>query len=189
MNANVETPARIAHAIAALGPGALSADAIRQHVAPLFSRVLGANRHCAYLANHSLGRPLDATADDLAQAVGLWQSKLGDAWDDWLAEIGDYRARLAQLLGAPRADCVVPKTSAGQGLRAILNTYDKVPRVVATRGEFDSIDLILRQYARGGHWTRWARFCCIMRAVAASRPTSSRRTIRACSTPQICWQR
>ena len=150
MNANVETPARVVHAVAALGPSNLTAEGIRQHIAPLFSRVLGANRNCAYFANHSLGRPLDASADDLAQAIGLWQSKLGDAWDDWLAEIGDYRARLAQLLGAPRADCVVPKTSAGQGLRAILNTYDKVPRVVATRGEFDSIDLILRQYARRG---------------------------------------
>ncbi len=150
MNANVETPARIAHAIAALGPGNLTEGGIRQHIAPLFSRVLGANRNSAYFANHSLGRPLDATADDLAQAIGLWQSKLGDAWDEWLAEIGAYRARLAQLLGAPRADCVVPKTSAGQGLRAILNTYDGVPRVVATRGEFDSIDLILRQYARRG---------------------------------------
>jgi len=150
MNANAETPARIAHAIAALGPGTLDEAGIRQHIAPLFSRVLAANRNCAYLANHSLGRPLDATADDLAQAIGLWQSKLGDAWDDWLAEIGAYRARLAQLLGAPRADCVVPKTSAGQGLRAILNSYDKVPRVVATTGEFDSIDLILRQYARRG---------------------------------------
>src|SRR5438552_1253667 len=150
MNANMETPARIAHAIAALGPGSLTEGGIRQHVAPLFSRVLGANRNRAYLANHSLGRPLDATTDDLAQAIGLWQSKLGDAWDDWLAEIGAYRARLAQLLGAPRADCVVPKTSAGQGLRTILNSYDGVPRVVATRGEFDSIDVILRQYVLRG---------------------------------------
>jgi kynureninase len=150
MNAIVDTSGRIAHAIAALGPGPLTESGIRQHIAPLFSRVLDANRNRVYLANHSLGRPLDATAEDLAQAVGLWQSKLGDAWDDWLAEIGAYRGRLAQLLGAPRADCVVPKTSAGQGLRAILNTYDTVPRVVATRGEFDSIDLILRQYARRG---------------------------------------
>ena len=54
------------------------------------------------------------------------------------------------LLGAPRADCVVPKSSAGQGLRAILNTYDAVPRVVATKGEFDSLDVILREYARRG---------------------------------------
>ncbi len=61
-----------------------------------------------------------------------------------------YRGRLARLLGAPRADCVVPKTSAAQGLRAILNTYDAAPRVVATRGEFDSLDVILREYARRG---------------------------------------
>jgi kynureninase len=32
----------------------------------------------------------------------------------------------------------------------VLNTYDKVPRVVATRGEFDSLDVILREYARRG---------------------------------------
>ena len=44
----------------------------------------------------------------------------------------------------------MPKTSAGQGLRAVLNTYDRVPRVVATRGEFDSLDVILREYARRG---------------------------------------
>ena len=150
MNAHVETPARIAQALAALGPASLTEDGIRRHIAPLFSRVLEAHRGTAYFANHSLGRPLDATADDLAQAVGLWQSKLGEAWEEWLAEIGAYRARLVQLLGAPRPDCVVPKTSAGQGLRAILNTYDNVPRIVATRGEFDSIDLILRQYAHRG---------------------------------------
>ena len=108
MNASMETPARIAHAIAALGPGSLTEGGIRQHVAPLFSRVLGANRNRAYLANHSLGRPLDATTDDLAQAIGLWQSKLGDAWDDWLAEIGAYRARLAQLLGARGPSETVP---------------------------------------------------------------------------------
>src|SRR5205823_5683777 len=34
--------------------------------------------------------------------------------------------------------------------RAVLNTYDNVPRVVATRGEFDSLDVILREYARRG---------------------------------------
>jgi kynureninase len=63
-----------------------------------------------------------------------------------------FRARLAQLLHAPRSDCVVPKTSAGQGLRAILNACDEGThlRVVATRGEFDSLDVILREYARRG---------------------------------------
>ncbi len=61
-----------------------------------------------------------------------------------------WRNRLSTLMSAPRPDCVVPKTSAGQGLRAVLNAYDNVLRVVATRGEFDSLDVILREYAHRG---------------------------------------
>ena len=150
MNAGADTATAISHAAAALGPGPLTEDGIATHVAPLFSRVLDGNRSRAYLANHSLGRPLDATASDVAEAIRLWQSQLGEAWDAWSAEIAAYRGRLARLLGAPRPDCIVPKTSAGQGLRTILNSYARAPRVVATRGEFDSIDVILRQYARLG---------------------------------------
>jgi kynureninase len=140
----------IERAVAALGAGPLTEVGIKAHVAPLFSRVLERRRLAIDLANHSLGRPLDATAADVAEAIALWQTRLGDAWDQWSAEMEAYRSRLARLLGAPRADCIVPKTSAGQGLRAILNSYATVPRVVATRGEFDSIDVILRQYARRG---------------------------------------
>jgi len=134
----------------ALGEGPLDAQALAAHVRPLFSRTLRDNANRIYLANHSLGRPLDVTADDVAEALLAWQSRMGDAWDEWRAELDAYRGRLARLMGAPSADCVVPKTSAGQGLRAILNSYDGVPRVVATRGEFDSLDVILRQYARRG---------------------------------------
>ncbi|HZI83474.1 MAG TPA: aminotransferase class V-fold PLP-dependent enzyme [Casimicrobiaceae bacterium] len=140
----------IESAIAALGPGPLDDDGIAAQVAPLFSRVLARRAHAIDLANHSLGRPLDATAADVAEAIGLWETRMGDAWDAWLAERDAYRARLARLCGAPRPDCIVPKTSAGQGLRAILNSYDTAARVVATRAEFDSIDVILRQYARRG---------------------------------------
>jgi hypothetical protein len=43
---------------AALGPGPLTEERVREHVAPLFSRTLAANRGRIYLANHSLGRPL-----------------------------------------------------------------------------------------------------------------------------------
>jgi kynureninase len=133
-----------------MGNGALTESAIQQNVVPLFSRVGAAWRERIYLANHSLGRPLDATDDDLREAMAAWYADLGDAWDAWFAEMGAFRARLARLLGAARPDCVVPKASAGQGLRAILNTFDSVPRVVATRGEFDSLDVILREYARRG---------------------------------------
>jgi kynureninase len=139
MNANLQ------QALSRLGDGALQQDPIQQHIAPLFSRVLSSGT--IYLANHSLGRPLDAMAEDLAEATAAWYSKLGDAWVAWLEERQAFRARIATLIGAAHADCVVPKTSAGQGLRTVLNALPGKPRVISTRGEFDSIDVILKQYA------------------------------------------
>ena len=140
----------IGRAVGALGDGPLTEAGVAAHLAPLFTRVLERRGAAIDLAGHSLGRPLDATAADVAEAIALWQRRLGDAWDTWLEEVAAYRARLGELLHAPRADCVVPKASAGQGLRAVLNTYARVPRVLATQGEFDSIDVILRHYARRG---------------------------------------
>jgi kynureninase len=135
----------ISCAIAALGDGPLNEPALAKHVFPLFSNALFSER--IYLANHSLGRPLDQIANDVLEAVTLGQTKLGAAWDDWLAEQHEFRSRIAQLIGAPRADCIVPKTSAGQGLRTVLNALPGRPRIISTRGEFDSVDLILKQYA------------------------------------------
>ena len=139
----------IAASVAALGPGPLTEDALRRHIFPLFLRSLAAPG--IYLANHSLGRPLDQTEDDLREGFAHWQTKLGDAWEPWQEEEQQYRARLAQLIAAPRPDCIVPKTSAGQGLRTVLNalphTADDLPRVLTTAAEFDSVDIILKQYA------------------------------------------
>jgi len=138
----------IQQAVAALGTAPLHESAIDRHIAPLFSRVLSADR--IYLANHSLGRPLNAMADDVTEAAALWYEKLGDAWDTWLDEREAFRARIAVLIHAPRPDCIVPKTSAGQGLRTVLNAFPGRPRVITTRGEFDSVDVILKQYAALG---------------------------------------
>lgn len=135
---------------AALGPPPWADDAVRAHVAPRFSRHRAAYRDRVYLANHSLGRPLDATAHDLREGLDAWIAGLGDAWDAWEAENRAYRARAAAILGAARGDTIVPKTSAGAGLRAVLSTFDAPPRVVSTHGEFDSLDLILREWARRG---------------------------------------
>ncbi len=144
----------VTNVVAALGDGPLREDAIAEHIAPLFSRVLASDR--IYLANHSLGRPLDRMADDVAEATALWYGKLGDAWDGWLAEREAFRSRIARLIGAERPDCIVPRTSAGQSLRAVLNALPGRPRVVTTRGEFDSVDLILKQYASLGRIeVRW----------------------------------
>jgi kynureninase len=137
--------AKVQQALSAVGVGPLQESCIQQHIAPLFSRVLSGD--CSYLANHSLGRPMDAMVEDIAEATALWYDKLGDAWDGWLEEREAFRARVARLIGATDADCVVPKTSAGQGLRAVLNALPGRPRVISTLGEFDSIDVILKQYA------------------------------------------
>src|SRR6266542_2784862 len=150
MSGPAGTAETIARAVAALGPGPLTEAGVSAHIAPLFSRVLGAQRGRVYLANHSLGRPLDAMADDVQEGVGAWYARMGGAWDAWNAEMAAFRWRLASLLGGVRTDSVIPRASAGQGLRAVLNTYDAPPRVVATRGEFDSVDVILRHYARRG---------------------------------------
>jgi kynureninase len=117
---------------------------LRENIWPRFSRVLG--RGEIYLANHSLGRPPDRMADDLRGAIDAWYRDLDGAWDFWLAARDKWRALTAKLVGAPRADCIVPKTSAGQGLRAVLNALPGKPRVATSDGEFDSIDFILRVY-------------------------------------------
>lgn len=138
----------IADSLAALGTGPLTEDSVGTHLFPLFSRTLAAPG--IYLENHSLGRPLDQTEDDVREATKLWQTKLGTAWMDWSQAERDHRARIAQIINAPRADCVVPKVSAGQGLRTVLNALPGTPRVVATTAEFDSVDVILKQYAAAG---------------------------------------
>lgn len=154
----------IADAVAALGTGPLTEPALVRHVHPLFSRVLA--RREIYLSNHSLGRPLDRTARDIAGALDPWYSDMDDAWPAWMAAINDFRAGIARLIGLSRPDAVVPRPGAGQGLRAVLNALPmpssdrggrpagspagRPLRILTTRGEFDSIDFILRAYADRG---------------------------------------
>lgn len=146
----------IAEAVASLGPGPLTQEGVSAHLRPLFSRVL--RRPGVYLMHHALGRPLDQTADDVREALDQWYERMDGAWPHWTAEIEAFRGRIARLIGCARADAVVPKTSAGQGLRAVLNSHGtpgtpatgRPMHIVATRGEFDSIDFILRTYAARG---------------------------------------
>ena len=137
-------------ALSRLGKGPLAEAGLREHVWPLFSRVLERSQREIYLANHSLGRPLDRAAEDVGAAMDAWYRDMDGAWGPWLAAREHQRALTAQLLGAPRADTIVPKTSAGQGLRAVLNALEPPLRVVSTEGEFDSLDFILRAYRERG---------------------------------------
>jgi kynureninase len=114
---------------------------LRENIWPQFSTILG--RDEIYLANHSLGRPTDKTIADVQEALTAWYEDMDDAWGAWMREIKHFQTRIAELINAPN---VVPKTSAGQGLRAVLHTYDRPIRIVTTTGEFDSLDFILRVF-------------------------------------------
>jgi kynureninase len=72
------------------------------------------------------------------------------AWRLWTQGRERFRELTARLVGAPGGSCIVPKTSAGQGLRAVLNALPGKPRVLATDAEFDSLDFILRVYRDQG---------------------------------------
>jgi len=146
MSVRKSTAEEIQEHVAALGPGPLEEHSLVQSIHPLFSRVL--QREEIYLANHSLGRPLDQTSTDVQQALDHWYESIDEAWDPWLDEIQAFRGRIAQLIHAPREDCIIPKSSAGQGLRAILNCDDEKIQVVTTTAEFGSIDHILKVYAQ-----------------------------------------
>jgi kynureninase len=121
---------------------------LARHVWPRFSRVLA--RKELYLANHSLGRPPDRAAEDLRAATDAWYIGMDGAWKLWMQGREAFRSLTSKLVNAGKADCIVPKTSAGQGLRAVLNALPGKPRVLTTDAEFDSIDFILRVYRDKG---------------------------------------
>ena len=121
---------------------------LKERVWPRFSRVL--QRRGIYLANHSLGRPPDRTAYDVRAALDAWYRDMDGAWDLWMQGREAFRSLTRTLVNANAADCIVPKTSAGQGLRAVLNALPGKPRVLTTDAEFDSLDFILRVYRDKG---------------------------------------
>ena len=121
---------------------------LARHVWPRFSRVLA--RKELYLANHSLGRPPDRAADDLRGAIDAWYRDMDGAWKLWTEGRERFRELTGRLVRAPSHGSIIPKTSAGQGLRAVLNALPGRPRVLTTDAEFDSIDFILRVYRDKG---------------------------------------
>ena len=113
-------------------------------------RALDASANVMGIAESALGDAVEL----LQHALDVWYHDMDEAWSEWLAARERYRALVARLIGAKRPDCIVPKASAGQGLRAVLNALEaekgRKLRVVASDGEFDSIDLILRVYREKG---------------------------------------
>ncbi len=154
-----EAQQTIDHAVAQLGSGPLNESRVVEHLHPLFSRTLARNERTneIYLANHSLGRPLDLMSGVMQTALDGWYDQLDGVWGYWLQARELYRAQIARLMQWPQSDAIVPKSSAAQGLRAVLNALPSAcPTVVSTRCEFDSIDFVLKAYAHKGRAkVRW----------------------------------
>ena len=89
-------------AVAVMGSGPLTEASLQRHVAPLFAKVRAAFRDRIYLANHSLGRPLDAVDDDVREGMSAWYAQMGDAWDAWDAEMQAFRGRLVRSIARGR---------------------------------------------------------------------------------------
>ncbi len=119
------------------------------NIRPQFSKT--SLRQEIYLANHSLGRPLDVMQHDVAEALNAWYQDMDEAWDLWFAEFQRFESSIKSLIEWPDQGAVVPKSNVGQGLRAILNSMpERQLHVIATRGEFDSVDFILKAYQAKG---------------------------------------
>ena len=138
----------IEQAVERMGPGPLTEEGVARWLRPLFGRTLA--RGGVYLMGHSLGRPLDQVFDDLEEGARLWAERLRDGWELWQGEEANFRREIAGLLGMARPDCVIPKLSAGHGLRAVLNTLPAGATVGTTEGEFSSTAVVLAQYAALG---------------------------------------
>ncbi|MFG0246027.1 MAG: aminotransferase class V-fold PLP-dependent enzyme [Phycisphaerales bacterium JB052] len=137
-------------AVSPMGDGPLNEQSLIQHLHPLFSRVLARNESTneIYLANHSLGRPLDMVSAVVQSALDGWYTQLDGVWNEWISARDRYRSQISSLMRWRDDRAIVPKTSAAQGLRAVLNALPTTrPNVVSTRCEFDSIDFVLKAYA------------------------------------------
>ncbi|MGI9228027.1 MAG: aminotransferase class V-fold PLP-dependent enzyme [Gammaproteobacteria bacterium] len=140
----------ITSAVSALNNQPLSEELVCKHLHPLFKQTLQMSTSNIYLANHSLGRPLDKTKQDVEVAIKVWYENLTTAWEYWGEQIESYRQQITKLIHAPNTDCIVPKLNAGQGLRTILNCYDEKIGVLTTSDEFTSLDFILKNYQLRG---------------------------------------
>ncbi|MEM9063887.1 MAG: aminotransferase class V-fold PLP-dependent enzyme [Planctomycetota bacterium] len=146
----------IADPVALMGPGPLTEAGLVEHIHPLFRRVLA--RDEIYLANHSLGRPLDLTAADVQTFTDLWYRDMDEAWPAWMDAMTRFRSLVATLIGCGTPHAVVPRVNVAQGLRTVLNALplgrgpgaNRPVRVLASRNEFDSVDFTLKAYAHKG---------------------------------------
>lgn len=107
-----------------------------------------------YFLSHSVGC-LPKTSQDALNAAYFtpWAEGGGNAWPSWLNVLGDYRSKIASLLGTG-AQCICPQTNISSALTKIIYSLPRSERrneIVLSPQDFPTNGFIFKQAERSGY--------------------------------------
>ena len=105
-----------------------------------------------YLLNHSAGALPVAAQAKQERFFASWQSRGGDAWNEWLGQVDEFRGALAQLLGG-RPEEFCPQAGVTGGIVKLLHGVNPRPgrgKILCSALDFPSVGFALQQLERRG---------------------------------------
>jgi len=106
-----------------------------------------------YLLSHSVGCLPRAAREAADQFFELWGAQGGEAWDGWLASIGDFQQSLATLLNGEAAE-FCPQPNISSALAKILSSLPRrkgKTKLLLSELDFPSAGFALAQAERAGY--------------------------------------
>ena len=106
-----------------------------------------------YLLSHSVGCPPRAAREAAERFFELWGTRGGEAWEGWLASIGDFQKSLATLLGGEAAE-FCPQANISSALAKILSSLPRrkgKTKLLLSELDFPSAGFALAQAERAGY--------------------------------------
>ena len=106
-----------------------------------------------YLLSHSVGCLPRAAREAADQFFGLWAARGGEAWEGWLASIGDFQRSLATLLNGGASE-FCPQSNISSALSKILSSLPRRKgknKILLSELDFPSAGFALAQAERAGY--------------------------------------
>ena len=106
-----------------------------------------------YLLSHSVGCLPRAAREAADRFFELWRTQGGEAWDGWLASIGDFQQSLATLLNGEAAE-FCPQANISSALAKILSSLPRrkgKTKLLLSELDFPSAGFALAQSERAGY--------------------------------------
>jgi selenocysteine lyase/cysteine desulfurase len=110
-----------------------------------------------YLLSHSVGCLPKVTDEAQANFFNLWQTKGGNAWDDWLGQIEAFCESLAGLFNG-RSDQFCPQVNISSAVTKIMASLPPRPgkdTILLSELDFPSVGFTLEQAQRLGYKIKW----------------------------------